>query len=89
MTITITIIFIIYYLLLLLFIIIYYYYHYFYYCCLNRDLISVNQWLCANKLSLNIDKSNFVIFRPPQNKVNYNIKLKIDNKLKTSERWKV
>ena len=47
---------------------------------LNRDLISVNQWLCANKLSLNIDKSNFVIFRPPQKKVNYNIKLKIDNK---------
>ena len=37
---------------------------------LNRDLISVNQWLCANKLSLNIDKSNFVIFRPPQKKVN-------------------
>ena len=47
---------------------------------LNRDLISVNQWLCANKLSLNIDESNFVIFRPPQKKVNYNIKLKIDNK---------
>ena len=47
---------------------------------LNRDLISVNQWLCANKLSLNMDKSNFVIFHPPQKKVNYNIKLKIDNK---------
>ena len=47
---------------------------------LNRDLISVNQWLCANKLSLNIDESNFVIFRQPQKKVNYNIKLKIDNK---------
>ena len=35
---------------------------------------------CANKLSLNIDKSNFVIFRLPQKKVNYSIKLKIDNK---------
>ena len=28
---------------------------------LNRDLISVNQWLCANKLSLNIDKIKFCI----------------------------
>ena len=47
---------------------------------LSRDLINVNQWLCANKLSLNIDKSNLVIFRPPQKKINYNIKLKIDDK---------
>ena len=36
---------------------------------LNMQLHNVNQWLCANKLSLNIDKSNFVIFHPPQKKI--------------------
>ena len=32
----------------------------------NRELGNVNEWLKANKLSLNIIKSNFVIFRPRQ-----------------------
>ena len=32
----------------------------------NRELGNVNEWLKANKLSLNIKKSNFVIFRPRQ-----------------------
>ena len=32
----------------------------------NRGLGNVNEWLNANKLSLNIKKSNFVIFRPRQ-----------------------
>jgi hypothetical protein len=35
---------------------------------LNLELVKVNNWLCANKLSLNINKSNFVIFHPPQKK---------------------
>ena len=32
----------------------------------NRELGNVNEWLNAKKLSLNIKKSNFVIFRPRQ-----------------------
>ena len=32
----------------------------------NRELGNVNEWLNANKLSLNMKKSNFVIFRPRQ-----------------------
>ena len=32
----------------------------------NRELGNVNEWLKANKLSLNIKKSNFVIFLPRQ-----------------------
>ena len=28
----------------------------------NDELQKVNDWLCANKLSLNVDKSNFAIF---------------------------
>ena len=39
----------------------------------------VFSWLCANKLSLNIGKSNYVIFRPPQKSVNYSINLKMNN----------
>ena len=29
---------------------------------MNRELIQVKKWLDANKLSLNIDKTNYVIF---------------------------
>lgn len=47
---------------------------------LNEQLYNIHQWLCVNKLSLNVDKSNFVIFHPPQKKVNYSISLQINNK---------
>ena len=33
---------------------------------LNNELIKVSEWLIANKLTLNVSKSNFVIFRPPK-----------------------
>ena len=48
---------------------------------MNNQLYKVNEWLCANKLSLNIEKSNFVIFHPPQKKISYPINLKINNKI--------
>jgi hypothetical protein len=47
---------------------------------LNNHLYNVNEWLCANKLSLNIEKSNFVVFHPPQKKSQYWMNLKINNK---------
>ena len=37
---------------------------------LTEQLCKVGQWLRVNKLSLNVDKSNFVVFHPPQKKVN-------------------
>lgn len=43
----------------------------------NKELAKVLDWLTANKLSLNIKKSNFVIFHPYQKQVNYKVKLKI------------
>jgi hypothetical protein len=46
---------------------------------LNEQLILVGKWLCANKLSINIEKSNFVLFHSPQKKVNYSMNLKIHN----------
>ena len=35
----------------------------------NKELAKVSDWLIANKLTLNIKKSNFVIFRPLQKKL--------------------
>ena len=45
----------------------------------NNELTHINNWLCANKLSLNIDKSNFVLFHPPQRKIAASISLYINH----------
>ena len=39
------------------------------------QLSHVHKWLCANKLSLNIEKSSFVIFHPTQKKLDYNVQI--------------
>jgi len=44
----------------------------------NQELKKIITWLCVNKLSLNIAKPHFVIFRPHQKKVNSQIKIKIE-----------
>ena len=36
---------------------------------INSELINVHTWLSANKLSLNIEKSNFILFHPPQKRL--------------------
>ena len=46
----------------------------------NNNLSCVHTWLCANKLSLNIDKSCFVIFHTTQKKKTMDIKLLVNNK---------
>ena len=35
----------------------------------NRDLRKVSKWLEPNRLALNIDKTNFIIFHSPQHKL--------------------
>ena len=35
---------------------------------INTELKSVAKWLNASKLSLNVSKSNFILFYPPQKK---------------------
>ena len=40
----------------------------------NEELRSIGNWLMANKLSLNVKKSNFVIFRPYQKGIYYDLK---------------
>ena len=43
----------------------------------NNELINLHEWLSANKLTLNIKKSNFVIFRPYQKKLTFSVRIKI------------
>ena len=31
---------------------------------MNKELPSLFVWLCANRLSLNVDKTEFIVFRP-------------------------
>ncbi len=44
---------------------------------LNDELMEVYKWFCTNRLSLNIKKSNFVIFHRRQRKILTNIEIKI------------
>ena len=47
---------------------------------MNNELINIQNWLNANKLALNADKSSFLIFHPPQKKLPYRIKLSINGR---------
>ena len=40
----------------------------------NKQIAYVLEWLCANKLSLNIEKSNYIIFHPAKKNPNYQTK---------------
>ena len=46
----------------------------------NRELRKVRKWLEANRLALNIDKTNFVIFHSQQHKITDNIVLRFGRK---------
>jgi len=53
---------------------------------LNYDLKNLNQWLCANRLSLNIDKTRLLIFHSKYNKRQHNINIKMNGiRLKPSQ----
>ena len=53
---------------------------------LNIELGKVSHWLNANKLSLNIEKTSFVISHPPQRKISYQMNLRISNNLIKQDR---
>jgi hypothetical protein len=45
---------------------------------INHNLIKVHSWLSANKLCLNTDKTNYVIFCTPQKIITHDLKLYIN-----------
>ena len=52
---------------------------------MNQELCKLYDWLTANKLTLNVKKTNFVIFSPAQRKLTHLPKIKIfDNEQNTS-----
>ena len=46
---------------------------------MNSELKLLYEWLCANRLSLNVDKTEFIIFRPPKTKLDNCVILKLNN----------
>ena len=45
---------------------------------MNEDLRLIYIWLCANRLSLNVDKTEFIVFRPPSVKIDHRFTLKLN-----------
>ena len=53
----------------------------------NNELKKVKQWLDVNKLSLNIDKTNFIIFKSPQHSSLGTVNIKIGNQPVKNSRY--
>ena len=47
---------------------------------LYPELKSVFEWLCANRLSINVTKTEFLILKPPKKPLNQRIVLKLNGK---------
>ena len=47
---------------------------------MNEDLKNLMQWLKANKLSLNIKKTELIIFHPKNTKLDYSVKFKLNGR---------
>ena len=47
---------------------------------LNKDLIFLCKWLQANSIALNANKTDLIIFRHPNKKINYDLKIKLHGK---------
>ena len=52
---------------------------------INQELTQVHDWLCANKLLLNIEKLSFIIFHPPQKKLNNEVIITLRDKVLKQE----
>ena len=47
---------------------------------LNRDLDLLYDWLCANRLSINTGKTEFIVFRSPRHNLDIRLTLKLNQK---------
>ena len=46
----------------------------------NQDLKDLSQWLKADKFSLNVKKTELIIFYPKNTKLDYSVKFKLNGK---------
>ena len=49
--------------------------------CQDKDLKRLFKWLCCNKISLNIYKTEVLLFQGPHKTTNHDIRLKLNGKL--------
>ena len=47
---------------------------------MNEELSLLFEWLCANRLSLNVSKTEFIVFRPNRKTINQTFTLKLNQK---------
>ena len=47
---------------------------------INKELKQLSMWLKVNRLALNINKTNFLIFHSSRRKLYHNVTLKLDKK---------
>ena len=47
---------------------------------LNIDLRNLTNWLNANKISLNVSKTELIIFKPKRKPLHFNMKIKLNGK---------
>ena len=47
---------------------------------MNSDLQNLFTWLCANRLSLNVDKTEFILFKPPRKNTSIRFTLRLNRK---------
>ena len=47
---------------------------------MNQDLKNLSQWLKADKFSLNIKKTELIIFHPKNTKLDYGVKFKLNGR---------
>ena len=46
---------------------------------INSEMIQLSNWFLANQLSINVKKSNFMIFKPRQNRQKIDLKIEINS----------
>ena len=54
---------------------------------LNSELRKLDIWMKSNKLSVNISKTNDIIFRPRQKKINLNLVIQYNNQMITQKQY--
>ncbi len=45
---------------------------------MNEDMKLVFEWLCANRLSINVSKTEFIVFKPPKKSLKERFTLKLN-----------
>ena len=46
---------------------------------MNSELSKLSEWLKVNKLSLNVAKTNYILFRPKQKSITVSYTITLDN----------